>query len=520
VSEGGPVSAGRVMVISPAPTANGDLHLGHLAGPFLAADVYVRHARAQGHEVLFGTGVQDTQTYVVTTARRLGITPQALVARSTEEVRATLAAWGIGVDGFTGTEDRFTKWVVEFIDRLHSAGRLAPRAVTLPYRPRTGEYLVDGHVAGGCPNCLADGCAGLCESCGHPIWPGDLIDPRSTAYPDEPVEPRPAIVLVLPLEEYRAGLVDYLARHRSAMRPHMAQAFDEMLSRPLPDFPITYPIGWGIPAPFPEVPGQVINPNAEMMAWSTYCTALAAEGRGLVLAAEDELWSADERARIVYFLGFDNTYVFAVAGVAMLLAHGDRYRLPDHFIANEFYELDHEKFSTSRGHVVPTAHLLARVPRDLLRFHLAATSPEFQRTNFSPDAVARTTSSRLVRPWNRVAAAVDAYVGRGPLRVSERSRMAARRIVERFEAAYDIDRFSLNRAAETLTEQLARLERRAGAGTEPGDLCHEVDVFRRCAAPILIDLGAGVEPAGLRATGVDATEVTPRSLPRLASVEG
>ena len=174
-----------------------------------------------------------------------------------------------------------------------------------PCLPCTGEYLVDGYVRGGCPVCLADGCAGLRESCGHPIAAGDLIDPHSTMYPDEPVELRDARVLVLPVTEYQDRLRGYFAGAGAAMRPHMAQAIAEILSRPVPDFPITFPTSWGIPAPFPDAAGQVINPFAETMAWSIHCTALAAERRGAVLATEDELWFPEAGSRVVYFLGFD-----------------------------------------------------------------------------------------------------------------------------------------------------------------------------------------------------------------------
>ncbi|HEX9335531.1 MAG TPA: class I tRNA ligase family protein, partial [Pseudonocardiaceae bacterium] len=199
--------SGRVLVLSPPPNANGDLHLGHVAGPFLAADVYTRYARATGRNVLFGTGVQDTSTFVLTTATKLGVPADELIARSTEDVARTLAAIGVEVDGFTGPEERFTKQVLNFMDRLHAGGRLRRKAMPFPFLPRTGEFLVDGFVRGGCPHCLAEGCAGPCEGCGHPILPGELVVPRSTQYPDDPVELRDATVYVLPVEEYRAGLL-------------------------------------------------------------------------------------------------------------------------------------------------------------------------------------------------------------------------------------------------------------------------------------------------------------------------
>jgi methionyl-tRNA synthetase len=507
----------RTVVIAPGPTANGDLHLGHLAGPFLAADVCTRYARAAGRDVLFGTGIHSTQNYIVTTARRLGLPPGDLRDRSAGQVEETLGALGIHADGFVRFDDRYVKTVVNFFDRLHSMGKLRLRAVKFPYSPRTGEYLTDAYVRGGCPVCLVDGCAGLCENCGHWLASGELIDPRSTLHPDDPVELREEQILVLPVEDHRDELVDYFARHATTMRPRLARMIEEMLSRPLPDYPVTLPISWGIAAPFPEVAGQVIYSDAETIAWSMHGTALSAENRGAVLASDDELWFSDAGTKVVYFFGSDAGYAFAVVGTAMLLALGG-YTLPEQFVTNEFYELDNDKFSTSRGHLVSGRELAAEVPRDLIRFYLAATSPEFQRTNFTREAMARVTESRLVGPWNRVAAKVGEWAGHGPLPVSGRSRVAAQRIVERFAGAYDTRRFSLTEAAFTLTEQLARLDRWEPGPGEAGDFCHEVDVFLRCAAPILIDLAEKALPDTGIPARPGATEVTPRHLPRLAGM--
>lgn len=504
----------RLMVLAPGPTANGDLHLGHLAGPFLAADICARYARAVGQDVLFGTGIHSTQNYIVTTARRMGMRPEDLRTRSAGQVEDTLTAMGVQADGFVRFDDRYVKTVLGFFDRLHAMGKLRLRTLRFPYSPRTGEFLTDAYVRGGCPVCLADGCAGLCESCGHWVASGELLDPRSTLRPDDPVEHREHEVLVLPLEEHREALLEYFARHGATMRPRMAQLVEEMLARPLPDYPVTLPISWGIAAPFPEVDGQVIYSDAETIAWSMHCTALAAERRGAVLAADDELWYAGSGAKVVYFLGSDASSAFAVVGVAMLLALGG-YLLPEQFVTNEFYELDHDKFSTSRGHLVTGRQLAAEVPRDLIRFYLAATSPEFQRTNFTREALARVTEWRLVRPWNRVVHKVGEWVDRGPLPVSERSRGAAARIVERFAAAYDVRRFSLTSAAFTLTEQLARLDRWPVRPADAGDFCHEVDVFLRCAAPILIDVAGQALPDTMIPAKPDTTRISPTRLPRL-----
>jgi methionyl-tRNA synthetase len=506
----------RLMVISPAPTANGDLHLGHLAGPFLASDVCRRYAQAAGQDAMFGTGMHFTQNYVVTAARRLGVEPEDLRAKSAAQVEETLAEMGIEVDGFACVGDRFVKMVLGFHERLHSLGKLKLRAVKFPYSPKTGEYLMDAYVRGGCPFCLADGNSGFCESCGHPIDPGELIDPHSASDPDDPIELREVEILVFQPEEYRAELEEYFAQRRASMRPHMAQLVEEMFSGPLPEYPITHPSSWGIPAPFPEVAGQVIYAHMEGMPWSMFTTALAAEHRGAVLTADDELWQSGSGTKVVYFLGLDATYPFAVVGTAMLMALGD-YVLPEQFITNDFYELANDKFSTSRDHLVSGRELAAEVPRDLIRFHLASTSPEFQRTDFTREALARVTESRLVGPWNRVAAKADAWVGRA-LPVSERSRAAAQRVVERFAGAYGVRRFSMTAAAFAVAEQLARLDSWQVTSDNAGDFCHEVDILLRCAAPILVDLSGEALRDNTIPAQPDATEFTlEKALPRLAS---
>ncbi|MEV6235401.1 class I tRNA ligase family protein [Lentzea sp. NPDC051838] len=502
----------KLLVIAPGPTANGDLHLGHLAGPFLAADICARYARAAGCDVLFGTGIHSTQNYIVTTARRLGVKPEDLREQSAAKVEKSLAAMDIEPDGFVRFDERYVKTVVTFFDRLHSAGKLRLRAVKFPYSARNG-FLTDAYVRGGCPVCLTDGCAGLCEGCGHWIASGELVNPQSTLDPSDPVELREEKVLVLPVEEYRAGLEEFFARHAPTLRPRLARMIEEMLARPLPDYPVTLPISWGIPAPFPEVDGQVFYSDTETITWSIHASALAAQARGEVLESDDQLWFGD--TEVVYFFGSDAGFAFAVAGVAMLLALGE-YVLPEQFVTNEFYELENDKFSTSRGHLVTGQELLEQgVPRDLIRFYLASTSPEFQRTNFTRAAMHEVTSSRLVAPWNRIAAKVNA-LDPVALPVSERSRVAARLMAERFAGAYDVRRFSVTAAAFTLTEQLARLDSFPLTAENAGDFCHEVDVFLRCAGPILTDLATRALGDTAIPSTFDAQEFTPRPLPELS----
>jgi len=515
--------AGRpVVIIAPPPTPNGDLHIGHMSGPYLAGDVYARYQRALGRQVIFTTGTDDSQTYVLASARRAGRTPGELAAASARDICRSLELMGISVDGFAPFDDGYRAAVREFVEPLHAAGKFRARTVTIPYAERTGEFLVEGLVAGECPHCLSESRGGLCETCGLPIDFGELIGPRSTVDPDEPLTSRDATVLVLPMEDYRDRLTAYYAERQPYWRPHMRQLIEQALAHPLPDFPVTYPLGWGIPAEFPETPGQVLNAWVEGMPASMYCTYHGAGREG----DRDELWRATRDAEVVYFLGFDNAYFWGMNHLALLMAHEGRYVVPEMIVCNEFYELENEKFSTSKGHVLWAGDLLTEVPRDLVRFYLALTCPEHQRTNFSLTGLHQVTGQRLVQPWNELAAALAKAVANAGgdqvvLPVTGAARAHAAALAARFRACYELTSFSLHRAADLIATQVIRLARHAaqlnGDHGELGDLFFETRVLLAGAAPVLIDVAeaAGTTSSPVTLTQLEATEVTPFTLPTL-----
>lgn len=521
----------RTVVIAPPPTPNGDLHVGHLAGPYLACDVYARFLRATGRDVLYATGTDDSQTYVVASALRQGTTPQALAERSWNDIRGTLQATGMAVDGFAPFDDGYRATVLDFVTALHAAGKFRLRTVRFPFSEKTGEYLMEGLVAGECPVCLAESRGGLCEACGHPNNFDELIDPRSTVDPDDVVSTREATVLVLPMEEYREQLTAYYASNAVQLRPHTRQLVREVLARPLPDFPITYPTAWGIPAPFAETPGQTINAWVEGMPASMYCTAHAARENGERPSSDDELWKTEHGIELVYFLGFDNVYFWGMTHLALLMAHGDRYVRPSAIVSNEFYELENEKFSTSKGHVVWGRDLVAEVPRDLVRFYLSLTAPEHQRTNFGRAALDKIVVERLTGPWNelscRLAKAVAELGANGQeFAVSDDARRRSAAMIERFSQAYELPGFSLTRAADLIVGQLGRLRGRSaeleGLGADRtaallGDLFLESRTLLAGASPILADLAAAARRSGVdvRLEAVEAPEIAPFDLPLL-----
>ena len=348
------------IVIAATPTPNGDLHVGHLAGPYLAGDIYARYLRAMGRPVIYTTCTDDSQSYVVATAAKRATTPQALCESSTRAIGTSLAAVGISMTGLPPIDDRYRQSVLSFVTRLYDAGRLRLRSVRLPYAEYSGTYLFDGLLNGSCPVCLAGSCGGTCENCGHPNSFDELLDPHSTIDPAEPVSHREHTVLVLPMEEYRERLSEYFTAREDRWRPHSMQLIRELLAGPLPEIPVTMPGDWGIAAPFAETPGQILYPWIEAMPASMYSTWWAAGQQGDPQPeAFDELWLAEHGAEVVYFHGFDNTYHWGLMDLVLLMAHGERYVLPESNVCNEFYDLDGAKFSTSRNHLIRGADLLA-----------------------------------------------------------------------------------------------------------------------------------------------------------------
>jgi methionyl-tRNA synthetase len=518
-----------VLILGPNPTPNGGMHLGHMAGPYLAGDVYARYQRARGRDVVFTTGTDDSQTFVVASAQRLGTTPEQLCATATGQIREALDAIGISVDGFGPFDDTYRATVLDYFQTLHAAGKFRLRTVRLPYLERTGEFLVEGY----CPVCLATCRGGLCETCCHPNNFDELIEPHSTVDPADVPTVKEATILVFPMEEYRDQLTAYHEAHLANWRPHLAQMIRDVLARPLADLPITYPLRWGMAAPFPETPGQVLNAWLELIPAGMFTSSYAAARLGRRTSPGD-LWRVEENRRLVHFLGFDNAYFFCLTHMALLMAHGGPYIRPEWILTNEFYELESDKFSTSKGHVVSVQDILSEVPRDVVRLYLALTAPEYQRTSFSRAGLAKVTEGRLTGPWNRLAgtlakAVANAGASETPLPVSAAGRGRAAIMLERFDTVYEMPSYSLNRSADMILIQIGRLASRAAAldgqttDAAPeawGDLFLEVKALLALAAPILIDLAAAARQAGgftgsLIAGAFDVPEVRPFTPPLL-----
>ncbi|HEX6498917.1 MAG TPA: class I tRNA ligase family protein [Micromonosporaceae bacterium] len=495
-----------VIVVPATPTSNGGLHVGHLAGPYLAADIYARYQRARDRFAVYTTCTDDSQTFVATRAAKLGVTPSELVRDATARIQQAFTALGTTLVGLPPVDDTYRRTVVDFVTAQHAAGVFELRTVRFPFARRAGVWMYDAMVSGTCPTCLAGSAGGACEACGHPNNFDELLDARYTLDPTDDVEYREVEILVLPLERLRGKLTDYYDRHLPTWRPHARDLIAELMAGPLPDVPVTVPGDWGLPAPFPETPGQRLYPWLEAMPAVIYSTWWSARQLGVGGDRTDAWWLADTRPTIVYFHGYDNVFHWGMLDLAMLLSHPAGYATPAATFTNEFYELDRSKFSTSRNHLISATDLLDRVPRDLARFYLALTAPEFQRANFTEADLQAVVAARLVRPWNRLATTLAALpIADGTvLPVSATGHDRARRLADRLRRHYDDERFSPSAVADAVATHLERL---ADSPIEVGtaaDVLAQLQTLLGYAAPVLVDVTGTLTAEGVRLQLQDA----------------
>lgn len=241
----------------------------------------------------------------MTTAERLGLAPAGLAAASNAKIRKTLALAEIDIDVFTSPDDEYVRFVQRFFETLYAGGKLARRTYSFPYSSRKRRFLVEGFANGYCPQCYAGSSGAICETCGHPNDAESLLLTEGSDG-DRSIEYRNLEVFVLPLEPHRERFARLYERRRCAMRPHVLRFVNEMLAAPLPDFPLTYPAAWGIPATFGDVQGQVLNVWGEMLPALIWMSG--AERRGP--ASAEDPWAQESGYELVQFLGYDNTFYF------------------------------------------------------------------------------------------------------------------------------------------------------------------------------------------------------------------
>lgn len=385
----------KFVITSAPPNPNGDLHLGHLAGPFLGADVLSRRLRQLGHEVRYVGYSDEHSCYVPRRAREIGSTPHETALRFGDRMEETLALGGARHDWFTRplTSPRHTQTVQRYFSELWHKGAFEERTMPVFFCSHCAQYLYEAEVRGECQFCAAPSDGVYCEECGLPQEPGGLAAPRCTTCGQTPRTDSLRRV-VFPLERYRERLFAYYddAVRNASWRPRLRAYLGDLLSRPLPATPVSRLAGYGIPVPVPGWQGHVLDTWFSGIWGYMAATAHLTEAEGRPGLGE-RLWT-DPSTEIVNFIGFDCSFSHAVLWPALLLACGG-LTLPRHVIINEFYQLEGRKFSTSRGHAIWGGQFLRQVPADALRFHLCLTGPETEQGNFAAKEFAGTVRDVL-----------------------------------------------------------------------------------------------------------------------------
>jgi methionyl-tRNA synthetase len=464
--------------------------------------VFTRFERLRGRSVLNAISTDDNQSYVVTTAERLGRSPRDLAAESHAHVQRTLEQAGMTFDVIGRPDDAYTLFVKGYLDGLWAAGAFVESRVDVLVDGRTGRQLTESYVGGRCPVCFVDTRGSICESCGHPNDPARLVRPYVVGC-ENAIETTTTRALVLPLEKYRPQLEKRYAT--VAQRPHLQVLIESLLERRLPDFPITYLSRWGLAIGRPGWENAVYNVWAEMYPGHLYWTQQAYDTAAAQVEAALSLWEAAEPPRYVQFIGFDNSYFYAVAHLAIGVA-AETAGLPAapvaQIVTNQFYLLDHAKFSSSQGHAVWGRDLLADWAADPVRLYLCLTNPETQESNFAVPEMQRALEERFLSPFRRVSRAWNRLHASNRIHTVVDSRWDRwqTELRRRFELSYDPSTFSLRRAAETFTTYLdflaSELERADDGGEEfPASALEQLALY---AAPLMPTFAAGVaEHAGV-----------------------
>jgi methionyl-tRNA synthetase len=495
----------KVLVSSPPPTANGDLHVGHLSGPFLRADILTRYLKMRDVEAYCLCGTDEHQSYVAYRAEQLGLTPTETVDRFSEAIRKTMDAARIDVDVYLRPSQstghvRLTQGIFA---SLYANGTFITKEEPALYCENCDQYLFEVYVCGECPHCGNGTCGNACEACGKPNDCTDLIDPICNRCRTRPVT-RSASRLYFPLSAYEQQLRAYY--ESVEMNSHLRTLCEQMLEDGLPDIPMSYPSNWGIRVPISGFGDQRINVWFEVGAGLLAATHVLSKKLGMS-GGWSQLWHAND-VDVVTFCGFDNGFYYAMLIPAIFLAYDSQIKLVKTFLINEFYRLDGLKFSTSRNHAIWGRQLLNRASADTVRFYLALTGPETEQTNFTMEEFEETVQRELIdgcQSWlhdlgNALATEYQGVAPAPKLWTNEQHQFYERLegFIAEAAAAYSPNTFSPRRAASVLLELLhaaqrfgnARRRQRKHAGFQQTTVALELAAAKTLAllaAPIMPD---------------------------------
>ena len=373
----------RTTVTAALPYANGGVHIGHLAGVYVPADIYVRYLRLRKQEVIFIGGSDEHGVPITLRARKEGITPQDVVDRYHEMIKKSFEDFGISFDIYSRTtSDTHHKFAADFFRKLYDDGKLIEKTSEQYYDVEAGQFLADRYITGECPHCHNENAYGdQCEKCGRDLSPVELLNPHSTISGSVPVMKKTKN-WYLPLNDYQQWLSKWILENHKEWRPNVYGQCKSWLDMDLQPRAMTRDLDWGIPVPVKGAEGKVLY------VWFDAPIGYISNTKELCEKeperwGEWQKWWQDEDTRIVHFIGKDNIVFHCIVFPVMLKAHGD-YVLPDNVPANEFLNLENDKISTSRNWAVWLHEYLVDMPgkQDVLRYVLTANAPETKDNNF------------------------------------------------------------------------------------------------------------------------------------------
>ncbi|CRM07040.1 Methionine--tRNA ligase [Pseudomonas sp. 24 E 13] len=394
------------LIYATPPTPNGDLHLGHLSGPYIAGDVLKRVLGNTGARVFYGSGRDDNQTYVVTCATKEGIGPGACADHYAQAIRETWQGYGIDMDVFItpDTQGEYADFVHHYLQRLHEQDVIYAKDTPV-FVDDAGNALHEAFIHGGCPHCGESSDGNACEACGQPNQCTDLTQPRVKRDGHQPrlkIETR----LFFRLSAFADELLKYI--QTANMPAHVYQLCHTMLRQGLPDICISHRSDWGIRHRLPSVQDQVIYVWFEMaFGYLWGASDLPVDGSDRFARAEQCYSGAMD---VVHCYGFDNAYYHTLLFPAIYLALG--LTPPRHHIVNELLDLDGSKFSTSRRHLIWGREFLAEAGSDYARMALMLTRPEGVRTNFTVNEISEQLNDLFAQKLNGLIQRLDQCIAR------------------------------------------------------------------------------------------------------------
>ena len=382
----------RTLVTCALPYANGPVHIGHLAGVYVPADIYVRYLRLRGEDVLYVCGSDEHGVPITIKARQQGCTPQDIVDKYHGIIGDSFKALGINFDIYGRTSSKIhEKNASQFFRKLYDEGKFVTQESEQYYDPEAKTFLADRYIVGTCPKCGNENAYGdQCEKCGSTLSPEELINPHSKLSGAEPIKKK-TTHWYLPLQDYEPWLREWILEGHKEWRPNVYGQVKSWLDGGLQPRAVTRDLDWGVPVPVEGAEGKVLY------VW--FDAPIGYISNTIELLPNDwEKWWKSPDTKLVHFIGKDNIVFHCIVFPSMLKAYGDGFMLPENVPANEFLNLEGDKISTSRGWAVWAHEYVQDFPgkEDVLRYVLTANAPETKDNDFSWKEFQTRNNSELV----------------------------------------------------------------------------------------------------------------------------